>query len=101
MKRVMLNLMFVWGVVAYSLARAEERPHVLFIAIDDLRPELGCYGDAHIHSPNIDSLAATGMVFERAYCQQAVCSPSRRRPRGWSKPSRRSRSPIGETAGQS
>jgi arylsulfatase A-like enzyme len=50
---------------------------VLFLAIDDLRPELGCYGADHIHSPNIDRLAKSGMVFRRAYCQQAVCSPSR------------------------
>jgi arylsulfatase A-like enzyme len=51
--------------------------NVLFIAVDDLRPELGCYGKTGIHSPNIDRLASSGIVFERAYCQQAVCSPSR------------------------
>ena len=53
------------------------RPNVLFIAVDDLRPELGAYGAAHIHSPHIDRLAESGMVFRRAYVQQAVCSPSR------------------------
>jgi iduronate 2-sulfatase len=53
------------------------RPNVLFIGVDDLRPELNCYGATHIQSPNIDRLAAEGVLFERAYCQWAVCMPSR------------------------
>ena len=57
-----------------------EKPNVLFIAVDDLRPELSCYGAQHIHSPNFDRLAATSMTFERAYCQQAVCAPSPQQP---------------------
>ena len=64
---------------ATSLGFAAEtnRPNVLFLVVDDLRPELGCYGKDYIKSPNIDGLAKSGMVFNRAYCQQAVCSPSR------------------------
>jgi len=61
-----------------SLAGSEKRKlNVLFIAVDDLRPELGCYGVKGMKTPNIDALAASGTLFERAYCQQAVCSPSR------------------------
>jgi len=56
---------------------ASERPNVLFIAVDDLRPELGCYGKQQIHSPNIDRLAETGVLFERAYCMVPTCGASR------------------------
>ena len=53
------------------------KTNVLFIAVDDLRPQLGCYGHKYIKSPNIDRLASGGLTFDAAYCQQAVCAPSR------------------------
>ncbi len=53
------------------------KPNVLFIAVDDLRPELSCYGVQHMHTTNFDRLADQSMTFDRAYCQQAVCAPSR------------------------
>jgi arylsulfatase A-like enzyme len=62
---------------ALAAEQTPRRPNVLFIAVDDLRPELGAYGHDYIKSPNIDRLAARGRLFERAYCQQAVCSPTR------------------------
>ena len=81
MHRLMRTLPAPWVcatvLLSFTQAVAESRPNVLLIAVDDLRPELGCYGASHVHSPNIDALAATGRLFERAYCQQAVCNPSR------------------------
>jgi arylsulfatase A-like enzyme len=65
------------GVAAYSTVKTEQKPNVLFIAVDDLRPQLGCYGDRLVKSPNIDRLASQGVLFERAYCQQAICMASR------------------------
>ncbi len=51
--------------------------NVLFLAVDDLRPELGVYGSEIAITPNIDALAAKGLLFNKAYCQEPICSPSR------------------------
>lgn len=79
MLRILLSvfccgLAFLWT----SVCDAEQgKPNVLFIAVDDLRPQLGCYGAEGMHSPNIDRLAAKGVVFERSYCMVPTCGASR------------------------
>src|SRR3569623_1128366 len=71
-------LLFAFFVFLPNATHAEAKPlNVLFIAVDDMRPELGCYGNKVVKSPNIDRLASGGVVLGHAYCQQAVCSPSR------------------------
>ena len=59
------------------VAASAARPNVLFIAVDDLWPELRCYGAQHIVSPKIDKLAESGVRFTHAYCQVAVCGATR------------------------
>ncbi len=68
-----LTLLLLCGNSLFAAAK----PNVLLICVDDLKPLLGCYGDKVVKSPNIDRLAARGVVFEKAFCNQAVCSPSR------------------------
>lgn len=60
-----------------AMAAENKPPNVLFIFVDDLRVQLGCYGKTRVQSPNIDRLAAGGVLFEHAYTSQAVCAPSR------------------------
>ncbi len=54
-----------------------QKPNIVFLCIDDLKPVLGCYGDQNVKTPHIDQLAQAGVTFSNAYCQQAVCAPSR------------------------
>lgn len=56
---------------------SNDQYNVLFIVVDDLRPVLGCYGNTLVKTPQIDALAAQGMVFNRAYCETPQCLPSR------------------------
>ena len=77
MNRILIILVVALGWLEPIAAFAAEKPNVLLICVDDLKPLLGCYGDKTVKSPNIDRLAARSVLFERAYCNQAVCSPSR------------------------
>ena len=70
-------LLVAASLFADDVATTPQRPNVLFIAVDDLRPSIGCYGDEQAITPNIDRLASRGVTFDRAYCQVAVCNPSR------------------------
>lgn len=76
MRRTLMLLLAILGSNIFP-ATAADRPNVLLICVDDLKPMLGCYGDDTVKSPNIDALAARGLQFNRAYCNQAVCAPSR------------------------
>ncbi len=76
-----LNLVLISLISVTSCTHKEPvkpiKPNILFIAIDDLKPILGCYSNNIIKTPNIDRLAAMGTVFQSNYCQQAVCGPTR------------------------
>jgi len=71
------SLLLLLALCLTSQTHAAERPNVLFIAVDDLRPELACYGKQHIHSPHIDKLAESSVLFERAFCMVPTCGASR------------------------
>lgn len=72
------NILVAAGEIATQAGSDDsQRPNVLFISIDDLRPELGCYGNDEIKTPNFDEFSKSATTFMRAYCQAAVCAPSR------------------------
>jgi len=74
MRKVSITLACI---LLMTAASAQRRPNILFIAVDDLKPEIGAYGSRIAHTPNIDRLAAAGTVFLANYCQQALCGPTR------------------------
>lgn len=74
-----LNLIIVLFLLSPKTlaSAADEQPNVIIFLVDDLRTDLGCYGSLIVKSPNIDGLAEQGVVFNNAYCQEAICAPSR------------------------
>lgn len=72
---IIFFLVFIIGQKGFSQQKV--KTNILFIAVDDMRPILGCYGNSTVHSPNIDRLANNGVMFSHAYCQVSVCNPSR------------------------
>lgn len=79
-----LGVTLAWAILVKSLAvgataaeSGSPRPNILLICVDDLKPILGCYGDPVAKTPHMDRLAARGLRFELAFCNQAVCAPSR------------------------
>lgn len=71
------TLLFAPLTALQAADESKPKPNVLFIAVDDLKPAIAAAGDPHAKTPNIDALASQGTLFTHAYCQQAVCSPSR------------------------
>ncbi|MFM7180444.1 MAG: sulfatase [Verrucomicrobiales bacterium] len=74
----LLRVLLLLASIVCPCASAEsQRPNILLILVDDLKPAIGAFGDRHAKTPQLDALAARGMLFDLAFCNQAVCAPSR------------------------
>ena len=69
-----LLILFLFALIPSLFAA---KPNILMIAVDDLRPQLRCYGVVQVHSPNLDRLASQSLLFKRAYCMVPTCGASR------------------------
>ena len=76
-KFISFLFLFVISNTAIAQKKQATKPNILFIAVDDLKPLLGCYGNTLVKSPNIDRLAKLATIFNKNYCQQAICGPTR------------------------
>lgn len=74
---VSMEYLFALFLILFSVGTCAEHKNVLFLVVDDLRPDAGAYGHDQVLTPNINKLAEQSLVFERAYCQFAFCAPSR------------------------
>jgi iduronate 2-sulfatase len=74
---VLIALLLAPLSAVHAVDTPKQKPNILFIISDDLKPLLGCYGTSWIQSPNLDRLAAKGTVFTANYCQVAFCAPTR------------------------
>ena len=77
MIKILKYLIIIALVFEVNAQNQEPTKNVLFIMVDDLRPELKVYNKNYIKSPNIDQLASEGVTFNRAYCNVPVCGASR------------------------
>ena len=75
--RLLLALVLFAGIAPPAIGADPARPNILFIAVDDLRPQLACYGQTQMKTPHIDALAQSGVLFTKCYCQTSVCGASR------------------------
>jgi arylsulfatase A-like enzyme len=76
MKKI-IYILIISLTIGHSGFTVEKQPNIVVFLVDDLRTELGCYGSKYVKSPTIDALATEGVLFTKAYCQQAICAPSR------------------------
>jgi len=77
-KKTVLSLVLCFtAVMALNATAAQNDYNVLFISVDDLNTDIGCYGAEHVQTPNMDRIAEMGVRFDRAYCQVAVCGACR------------------------
>ena len=76
MKRIVLPALFLAGILISATA-AEPRPNIIWIMVDDMSPNLSCYSEKLIETPNVDRLAREGTRFTHAYTTAPVCSPCR------------------------
>ena len=78
MRKSLFFVSSILSLLSYDVfGQQDKKPNILFIAVDDLKPIMGCYGNKLIKTPNIDRLAKMGTMFSNNYCQQSVCGPTR------------------------